>query len=86
MPPMCVNNGLKLNETEKEIKKQGLWLTELEGAMIARRIIFLQAKNHNDTLHSWITNSMFNQNWFPIKDLIYQNKLVLSHIIISTKN
>ena len=42
MPPMCMKNGLKLTETEQSIKDQGLWLTELEGSMIARRIVFLK--------------------------------------------
>ena len=40
MPPMSILNGLKLNETDKEIKEQDLQLTELEGALIAKNIIF----------------------------------------------
>ena len=40
MPPMSTGNGLKLAETDKQIKDQGLELTELEGALIARNIIF----------------------------------------------
>ena len=37
---MSTGNGLKLAETDKQIKDQGLELTELEGALIARNIIF----------------------------------------------
>ena len=40
MPPMSVLNGLKLAETDKQIKDQKLDLTELEGALIAKNIIF----------------------------------------------
>ena len=40
MPPMSILNGLKLNETDKEIKEQDLQLTELEAALIAKNIIF----------------------------------------------
>ena len=42
MPPMCRKNGLELYETEKELKNQGLLLTELEGSLIARRIVFMK--------------------------------------------
>ena len=42
MPPMCWKNGLELYETVSEIKNQNLWLTEMEGAMIARKIIFMK--------------------------------------------
>ena len=40
MPPMSTLNGLKLTETDKQIKKQQLELTELEGALISKNIIF----------------------------------------------
>ena len=40
MPPMSTENGLKLVETDKEIKHQNLELTELEGALIAKNILF----------------------------------------------
>ena len=40
MPPMCVMNGLKLIDTDKELCEQNLELTELEGALIAKNIIF----------------------------------------------
>ena len=40
MPPMSSMNGLKLKETDKEIQDQDLQLTELEGALIAKNIIF----------------------------------------------
>ena len=40
MPPMSTENGLKLEETDKQIKDQNLELTELEGALIAKNIIF----------------------------------------------
>ena len=40
MPPMSVMNGLKLEETDEHIRNQGLQLTELEGALIAKNIIF----------------------------------------------
>ena len=37
---MLTLNGLKLKETDKEIREQELELTELEGALIAKNIIF----------------------------------------------
>jgi hypothetical protein len=40
MPPMSIKNGLQLSETYKEIKDQNLQLTELDGALIAKNIIF----------------------------------------------
>ena len=40
LPPMSAMNGLQLKETDEIIKKEGLALTELEGALIAKSIIF----------------------------------------------
>ena len=40
MPPMSSLNGLTLTETDEEIKKQKLELTELEGALISKNILF----------------------------------------------
>ena len=40
MPPMSTMNGLKLKETDNEIRDQELELTELEGALISKNIIF----------------------------------------------
>ena len=37
---MCVKNGLQLTETDKELSEQDLKLTELEGALIAKNILF----------------------------------------------
>ena len=37
---MSAMNGLQLNETDKEIEDQNLKLSELEGALIAKSIIF----------------------------------------------
>ena len=37
---MSTMNGLKLKETDKQIHDQNLQLTELEGALIAKNIIF----------------------------------------------
>ena len=37
---MSIKNGLQLTETDTVIKNQNLQLTELEGALIARNIIF----------------------------------------------
>ena len=42
MPPLCFNNGLELHESLSELKSQGVWLTELEASMIAKRIIFMK--------------------------------------------
>ena len=35
MPPQSVMNGLKLNQTDKELEEQGLSMEELEAALIA---------------------------------------------------
>ena len=40
LPPMSAMNGLQLAETDESIKEQNLDLTELEGALIAKTIIF----------------------------------------------
>ena len=40
VPPMSAMNGLQLRETDERIEKEGLTLTELEGALIAKSIIF----------------------------------------------
>ena len=40
LPPMSAMNGLQLHETDRMIEDQGLKLTELEGALIAKTIIF----------------------------------------------
>ena len=40
IPPMCTKNGLKLSETDAELREQKLEMTELEGALIAKNIIF----------------------------------------------
>ena len=40
IPPMSAMNGLQLIETDEMIAKEGLKLTELEGALIAKSIIF----------------------------------------------
>ena len=40
IPPMSAMNGLQLHETDDMIDNQGLKLTELEGALIAKSIIF----------------------------------------------
>ena len=40
IPPMSAMNGLQLKETDEMINYEGLKLTELEGALIAKTIIF----------------------------------------------
>ena len=40
IPPMSAMNGLQLHETDAMIEHEGLKLTELEGALIAKTIIF----------------------------------------------
>ena len=40
LPPSSVMNGLQLHETDEELKRQDLVLTELEGALIAKTILF----------------------------------------------
>ena len=40
IPPMCTKNGLKLSESDAELREQKLEMTELEGALIAKNIIF----------------------------------------------
>ena len=42
MPPLCAANHLELHESESMLKSQDLMLTELEGALIARSIIFMK--------------------------------------------
>ena len=40
MPPLSTMNRLQLTETDESLKEQGVNLTELEGALIAKTIIF----------------------------------------------
>ena len=40
VPPMSAINGLQLAESDKMIENQGLKLSELEGALIAKNIVF----------------------------------------------
>ena len=42
MPPTCVKNGLEINETYEELKADDLILTDLEGTLIARSILFMK--------------------------------------------
>ena len=42
MPPSCVKNGLKIHETYESLKAEDLILTDLEGALIARSILFMK--------------------------------------------
>ena len=42
MPPSCVKNGLEIHETYEELKAEDLILTDLEGALIARSILFMK--------------------------------------------
>ena len=40
LPPSSVMNGLQLHDTDAQLKEQGLWLTELEGSLIAPNLLF----------------------------------------------
>ena len=40
MPPTSVMNQLELHQSDKDLQEQNLNLTELEGSLIARNIIF----------------------------------------------
>ena len=42
MPPSCVKNGLEIHETNEYLKAEDLILTDLEGALIARSILFMK--------------------------------------------
>ena len=40
LPPCSVMNSLALHDTDEKLKRDDLWLTELEGSLIAANIIF----------------------------------------------
>ena len=42
MPPSCQKNSLEIHETYEELKADDLILTDLEGALIARSILFMK--------------------------------------------
>ena len=42
MPPSCVNNRLEITETEKKLKSKDLLLTDLEGSLIAKTLLFMK--------------------------------------------
>ena len=58
MPPQSVMNGLKLNQTDKELEEQGLSMEELEAALIARNIVFEKVFVHHTS------------GWTKLKDKI----------------
>ena len=73
IPPSSVKNSLELKDTDKDIKDQGLDLTELEGALIAKTIVFLKifllAKSRWTGLRDKIIN-------VPISDQSVNNTLL----------
>jgi hypothetical protein len=66
LPPMSTMNGLKLKETDKQIHEQNLQLTELEGALIAKNIIFQKIyqlpKSRWTALKDRVVNVPINEN------------------------
>ena len=60
IPPMSAMNGLQLHETDKMMEEEGLKLTELEGALIAKTIIFQKIyqlpKSRWTALKDWLIN------------------------------
>merc|ERR1711954_364199 len=66
IPPMSTKNGLRLEETDKMIKDQNLELTELEGALIAKNIIFQKIyqlpKSRWTALKDRIVNEPINED------------------------
>ena len=68
MPPMSTMNSLKLKETDKQIHDQNLQLTELEGALIAKNIIFQKIyqlpKSRWTALTDRVVNVPINENSF----------------------
>ena len=48
MPPSCVMNGLEITETEESLKSEDLLLTDLEGSLIAKTLLFMKIwRNYN---------------------------------------
>ena len=66
VPPMSVMNGLKLDESDKQLKDQELQMTELEGALIAKNIIFQKIyqlpKSRWTALKDRVINVPINEN------------------------
>ena len=42
MPPTCIKNGLEIQKTIEDLKSEDLILTDLEGSLIARSILFMK--------------------------------------------
>ena len=65
MPPICAMNNLQLHETDKELKAQDLQLTELEGALCAKNIIFQKIVLLRKSRWTGLTDQIVN---IPIPD------------------
>ena len=61
MPPISSLNGLALTETDEDIKKQKLELTELEGALIFQKI-FQLPKSRWTALKNKVINFPINED------------------------
>ena len=65
IPPSSVKNSLTLNETDQELRQNGLVLTELEGALIAKTIVFQKIFALPKSRWTALTDKIIN---VPIRD------------------
>ena len=65
LPPMSAMNNLQLHRTDKKLEEEGLRLTELEGALIAKSIIFQKIYQLPKSRWTALKDRLIN---IPIKD------------------
>merc|ERR1712029_954054 len=73
IPPSCVMNQLRLLQTDEELRRQNLVLTELEGALIAKTILFQKIFQLPKSRWTALKDKIVN---VPIQDKSINNTLV----------
>ena len=73
MPSTCVMNSLQLQDTDSQLKKQDLWLTELEASLISNNLIFHKIFSLPKSRWTGLTGKVIN---VPLTSEAINNTLV----------
>ena len=74
LPPKSFKNSLELHNTDAELKKEDLWLTELEGSLIAQNIVFQKIYQLPRSRWTGLKDKIIN---VPISTVAINNTLAL---------